>query len=264
MGHFIDRRTLIFQLVKRDFQQRYVGSAAGWLWSLIHPLVLLASYTFIFAVCLGIGPKAGALTDNYTLWLFTGMLPWLLFSETVHRSTGCIVEQANLVTKTLFPSEIVPVSIFLSSLISHTLTAVFVVGIVAVMLGHISPMLVLLPVFALLLGLFAVGIGWIASSLQVYLRDTSQVVAVVLTFWLWLTPIFIEAEKFPVWVHFVLTINPLVYIVHAYREMLLGTKMLPLREIAAILLPTAAFSVGTFVVGGLFFRHLKRGFADVL
>jgi len=258
MGHFVERRTLIFQLVKRDFQQRYVGSAAGWLWSLIHPLVLLASYTFIFSVCL---PNT---RDNYTLWLFTGMLPWLLFSETVHRSSGCIVEQANLVTRTLFPSEIVPVSIFLSSLISHTLTVVLLVGIVAVVMGHVSPMIVLLPVFALLLGLFAVGLGWVAASLQVYLRDTAQVVAVILTFWLWTTPIFIEAEKFPKSVHFILIANPLAYIVQAYRQMLLGTTMLPWRELSAILLPMAAFSIGTFVLGGLFFRHLKRGFADVL
>jgi lipopolysaccharide transport system permease protein len=264
MGHFVKRRTLIFQLVKRDFQQRYVGSAVGWLWSLIHPLVLLASYTFIFSVCLKTPPGTGALTKDYTLFLFTGMLPWLLFSETVHRSSGCIVEQANLITKTMFPSEIVPVSIFLSSLISHMLTVAVVVGIVAFVLGHVSPMLVLLPVFSLLLGLFAVGIGWVAASLQVYLRDTAQVVAVGLTFWLWLTPIFIGEEQFPKSVKFILAVNPLAYIVQAYREMLLGTKMLPLADLAALLGPMAAFSIGAFVLGGLFFRHLKRGFADVL
>ena len=264
MGHFLKRRTLIFQLVKRDFQQRYIGSAAGWLWGLIHPLVLLASYTFIFSICLKTPPGTGELTQNYTLFLFAGMLPWLLFSETVMRSSGSIVEQANLVTKTLFPSEIVPVSIFLSSLVSHLLTVTLVVAIVAVMLGHVSPMIVFLPVFTLLLGMFAVGVGWITASLQVYLRDTAQVVAVGLTFWLWLTPIFIDRAQFPERVRFVLAINPLAYIVQAYREMLLGTTMPPARELAAMLGTTAAFAIGTFVVGGLFFRHLKRGFADVL
>jgi ABC-type polysaccharide/polyol phosphate export permease len=264
MGHFVKRRSIIFQLVKRDFQQRYVGSAAGWVWSLIHPLVLLVSYTFIFGYCLGGKPGPGALTDNYALHLFTGMLPWLLFSETVQRSSGSIVEQANLVTKTLFPSEIVPVAIFLSSLIGHTLTVAAVVGIVAILLGHASPMLVMLPIFSLLLGLFAIGIGWVAAALQVYLRDTAQVVAVMLTFWLWLTPIFIGEEKFPPGVHFILKINPLVYVVQAYREMLLGTTMPGLHDLAATLGPMAAFAITTFVIGGLFFRHLKRGFADVL
>ncbi|MEP6715170.1 MAG: ABC transporter permease [Terriglobia bacterium] len=256
--NLITRRTLIFQLVKRDFQQRYVGSAAGWLWGLIHPLVLLGSYTFIFSYCLHQPAPAGV--KSYPLSLFAGMLPWLLFSETVQRSSGSVVEQANLVTKTMFPSEIVPVSIFLSSLVSHLMTVALFAIIASIYLGHVSPMLALLPVFTLLLGLFAVGIGWITSSLQVYLRDTAQVVAVVMTFWLWLSPIFISDEKFPEKVRFVLKINPIAYLVHAYRQMLLGTDSPALRDIAVV----ACFAVSSFVIGGLFFRHMKRGFADVL
>src|SRR5260370_15796815 len=101
------RRTLLYQLVKRDFHQRYVGSAAGWLWGLIHPLVLLGIYTFIFSWCLNMQLDAGEVTRNYSLYLLSGLLPWLLFNETVLRSAGSIVEQANLITKTMFPSEIV-------------------------------------------------------------------------------------------------------------------------------------------------------------
>src|ERR1700749_2315539 len=88
--NLIERRTLIFQLVKRDFQQRYVGSAAGWLWGLIHPLVLLAIYTFIFSICLKTPLRAGEVTKSYSLYLLSGMLPWLLFNETVLRSSGSI------------------------------------------------------------------------------------------------------------------------------------------------------------------------------
>src|SRR5246127_4968693 len=109
LQNLVERRSLLFQLVRRDFEQRFVGSAAGWLWGVIHPLVLLASYTFIFSFCLKTPPGPGQLTQSYPLWLFAGMLPWLLFSETVLRSAGSIVEQANLVTKTMFPAEIVPV-----------------------------------------------------------------------------------------------------------------------------------------------------------
>ncbi|MDP9171128.1 MAG: ABC transporter permease [Acidobacteriota bacterium] len=256
--NLITRRTLIFQLVKRDFQQRYVGSAAGWLWGLIHPLVLLGSYTFIFSYCLKTPPPAGV--RNYPLSLFAGMLPWLLFSETVQRSSGSIVEQANLVTKTMFPSEIVPVSIFLSSLVSHLMTVALFAAVAGIYLGHVSPMLLLLPVFTLLLGLFAVGIGWVTSSLQVYLRDTAQVVAVIMTFWLWLSPIFISEDKFPAGVRFILRVNPIAYVVRAYRQMLLGTDAPALRDLVVV----GSFAIGAFILGGLFFRHMKRGFADVL
>src|ERR1700691_1204907 len=103
LKNLVERRTLIGQLVRRDFQQRYVGSAAGWVWSVIHPLVLWVSYVFVFQICLG-KTLENEITTNYPLFLFAGMLPWLLFSETVLRSAGSIVEQANLITKTMFPS----------------------------------------------------------------------------------------------------------------------------------------------------------------
>jgi lipopolysaccharide transport system permease protein len=257
--NLIERRTLILQLVKRDFQQRYVGSAAGWLWGLIHPLVLLGSYTFIFSICLKMKPGTDEVTQSYPMFLFAGMLPWLLFSDTVQRSSGALIEQANLITKTVFPAEIVPVSIFLSSLISHLLAVALVIVAAAVSAGHISPMIPLLPLFVLPLGLFAVGIAWIAAALQVYLRDTAQVLAVILTLWFWVTPILITSRDFPSWAGILLKINPLAYVVHAYREMLLG-RHLPVED----LWPAAAFAIASFVCGGLFFRCLKRGFADVL
>jgi len=115
----VERRSLLFQLVRRDFEQRFVGSAAGWIWGVIHPLVLLGSWTFVFSVCLHQKMPAGEVTGSYPLFLFAGMLPWLLFSETVQRSASSLLDQANLITKTVFPAEIVPVSIFLSSLVSH-------------------------------------------------------------------------------------------------------------------------------------------------
>lgn len=261
--NLIERRTLIFQLVKRDFQQRYVGSAAGWLWGLIHPLVLLGIYTFIFSYCLGNKLDAGEVTQSYPLFLFSGMLPWLLFNETVQRSSGSIVEQANLITKTMFPSEIVPLSIFLSSLVSHLLAVGLFVAVVGITQRHLSPTIALLPLGVTIVGLLAVGIGWIVASLQVYLRDTVQVVMVALNVWYWLTPIMIPASKFtnkfPRGGAAVLLTNPLVYIVGVYRQMLLG-DVLPWRDIGI----SAAFGVSAFVIGGLFFRHMKRGFADVL
>ena len=85
-----ERRSLIYQLVKRDFTMRFVGSAAGWLWTLIHPLVLLLSWIFVFQWCLKIPPPPGA-GDSYTLYLFCGYLPWLIFQETVQRSANCLV-----------------------------------------------------------------------------------------------------------------------------------------------------------------------------
>jgi lipopolysaccharide transport system permease protein len=258
--NLITRRTLIFQLVKRDFQQRYVGSAAGWLWGLIHPLVLLGVYTYIFNVCMKQTPPADAGTRSYAMYLFAGMLPWLLFSDTVIRASSSIVEQSNLITKTMFPSEIVPVSIFLSSAISHMLTVVLFLVIAGLREGHLSANLAFLPAVVLLVGVLAVGIGWVAASLQVYLRDTAQVVAVLMTLWMWITPIMITESQIPAGFHYLLVLNPLVFVVRVYRHMLLGSPMPSYGTLSL----SVSFAVFTFVCGGLFFRHMKRGFADVL
>src|SRR5579862_4005250 len=106
LQNLVQRRSLLFQLVRRDFEQRFVGSAVGWVWGIIHPLVMLASWTFVFSICLHTKLDPGEVTGSYPLFLFAGMLPWLLFSETLLRSTSSMIEQANLITKTVFPAEI--------------------------------------------------------------------------------------------------------------------------------------------------------------
>src|SRR6266853_6592423 len=136
--NLVERRGLIFQLVRRDFEQRFVGSAAGWLWAVIHPLVLLLSYTFVFSICLKMPPPAGEGNHSYALYLFAGLLPWWLFTDTVQRSSSSMLEHANLITKTVFPAEVVPISVFLSSLISHGMALVLVVATIAVKEGRIG------------------------------------------------------------------------------------------------------------------------------
>jgi lipopolysaccharide transport system permease protein len=152
-------RTLLIELVKRDFAKRFVGSAAGWLWGLIHPLVMVLSWTFVFQVCMKIPLPAGEVTDNYSVYLFTGYLPWLLFTETVNRSATTLIENSNLITKTVFPSEILPVSVFFSSLLSHLLALALAIVVAIVATGGVSAMALLLPVYMLLLGIFSVGVG---------------------------------------------------------------------------------------------------------
>ena len=254
LRNLVERRSLLFQLVRRDFEQRFVGSTIGWIWGLIHPLVLLVAWTFVFERCLHLKPPAGV--SSYPLFIFAGMLPWLLFSDTVQRSASSLIDQSNLITKTVFPSEIVPVSVFLSSLVSHLLAVVLLV----IAVRHVSILIVLLPVYMFLIGLLAVGLGWIFASLHVYLRDTAQMLTVLLTFWFWITPIMLTEDQIPSWAHFVLIANPMLYVIRSYRRLLL-TSALPSAPDLAIL---TAVGAGVFVAGGLFFRYMKRGFADVL
>ena len=230
----------------------------GWVWGLVNPLVMLLSWIFVFQVCMRFRPPEGV--RNYPLFIFAGMLPWLLFSETVQRSASSLLDQASLITKTVFPAEIVPVSVFLSTLVSHLLALALMIVAAGILQRQLSVFLIFVPLYFLLIGLLAVGLGWIVAALHVFLRDTAQIVGVILTFWFWLTPIFITEREFPSWARFLLVANPMYYLVKAYRALLLTSAAPSLRDLAAV----AAYAVAVFFIGGLFFRHMKRGFADVL
>jgi lipopolysaccharide transport system permease protein len=260
LRNLVERRSLLFQLVRRDFQQRFVGSAVGWIWGVIHPLVLLVSWWFVFEYLMKFKLGPNPFTTNYPLFLFAGMLPWLLFSDTVQRSATSLLDQSNLITKTVFPSEIVPVSVFLSSLVSHGLALGLVIAATGVMLNHISIFLVLLPIYIFVVGLLAVGVGWVVASIHVFQRDTAQVLSVMLQFWFWLTPIFVTEDRYQGKAHWLLAANPLSHIVRSYRFLLLTHSLPDLGDLAV----SIAFGATAFLLGGLFFRYMKRGFADVL
>jgi homopolymeric O-antigen transport system permease protein len=260
LRNLVTGRALIAQLVRRDFRTRYVGSSAGWLWGVVHPIVQLLIWIMVFKYFFKVSLLPDEVTTNYPLFLFCGILPWWLFQETVMRSASSLVEQSNLITRTVFPSEVVPVSIFLSSMIHHLIAVGLAILTVGLWQRTLSPMIVLLPVYMFFLGLLAVGVGWIVSSLHVYLRDTAQALGVIVNLWFWITPIMLSEHadlgRFQPLVRW----NPMSWVVRAYRHRLLSSQWPDWHELAVI----AAYSISVFVLGGLFFRHLKRGFADVL
>jgi len=236
-----------------------VGSVGGFVWSVIHPIVLLVCYYFVLTVILRarLGPESG--TQNFALYLFCGILPWLMFQETVLRNCTSVTENANLITKTVIPSEVLPIAIMISNLIHHLIGLVILFG--ALILFH-SVELSVLWVFAYLpvLIVLAQGLGWLVSSLNVFFRDTTQVLTVLMVFWFWFTPIFYPTEMIPERYRIIMAINPMATVVTGYRNAFL--QMAPPRpeHIAILVVWTAII----FLAGALFFRQTKAAFADVL
>jgi ABC-type polysaccharide/polyol phosphate export permease len=204
-------------------------------------------------------PDSG--TNNFPLFLFCGILPWLFFQDTLQRSSTVIVDNANLVTKTLFPTEILPLTVALASLVNHLIGFAILLVFVYYVVGQFSVFLLLLPVYLMTLMLLSLGLAWFISSLNVFIRDLSQVLTVVLTFWFWFTPIF-YAKVPDKWAKysFIIDWNPLAQIVIGYRNCLLRRQMPDLGALVTL----ATISLVVFVAGGLFFRHIKREFVDVL
>jgi lipopolysaccharide transport system permease protein len=254
------QRSLIRSFVIRDLKARYIGSFMGLFWSVIHPVVLLVSYTFVFSVIFRLRPPKDLGTDSFALFLFCSILPWLFFSDALQRSSTVIIDNTNLVTKTLFPSEILPLSVLLSGFINHLIGFVILLCIIFFTLGKVSLFILLIPVYILILMLFTLGLSWIVSSLNVFVRDVSQVMSVILTFWFWFTPIFYSTDRFPPKLLFLLQFNPLAHIVTGYRDCLLRMRMPDLHALALL----AAASLIVFAAGGMFFRKIKREFVDIL
>ena len=260
LGKLYVQRGLILNFVVRDLKARYIGSFMGLFWSVIHPIVLLVSYTFVFSVILRVPPPADAGTTSFPLMLFCSILPWLFFQDAVQRSSSVIIDNTNLVTKTLFPSEILPLVILLSSFVNHLIGFAILLCIIFFVLGKVSVFILLIPVYLFLLMLFTLGLSWFVSSLNVFVRDVSQVLSVILTFWFWFTPIFYSTSRFPPKLLFLMRFNPLAHVVTGYRDCLLRMCMPDLKILAIF----ALASLAVFVAGGMFFRKTKREFVDVL
>lgn len=252
------QRNLIWNFVRRDLRARYVGSLMGFFWAVIHPLVLLASYSFVFSIVFQIRPYQSA-TENFALYLFCGILPWLYFQDTLARSCTSVTDHAHLIRKTVFPSEILPVSLLLSNLVYH-LIGVGILCLVLAASGLLKWTVLFLPLFLGALMLLCLGLGWFTAAIQVFVRDAAQILSVVLVFWFWLTPVFYSLDQVPDQYRPYLQANPLAMAVHGYRDCLLEGRLPAWQELAVLWLLAAV----AFTAGGLVFRVTKREFADVL
>jgi ABC-type polysaccharide/polyol phosphate export permease len=252
-------RNLLKNLVLRDLKHRYVGSMGGFIWSVVHPLVLLVSYTYVFATLfpLQLGPEFG--TDSVAIFILCGLLPWLLFSDTLLRNCSVISDNAPLITKTVIPAEILPISITISNLVHHVIGLTILIAVMLLFYSiHLSALWIFLYMAMLLL--FAQGLSWILAGLHVFLRDTIQALQIVMFLWFWFTPVLYSTDRVPSNLRFLSTLNPMALIVTGYRNSLLHLAQPKPLEIAIVL----AASLAVFLIGALLFKQAKPAFPDVL
>lgn len=266
MVHLVRRlaanRNLLKNLIVRDLKHRYVGSIGGFIWSVIHPIVLLISYTFIFSVIFRQGTGPGAGTENFAIFLSCGLLPWILFSDTIVRNCSVISDNAPLITKTVIPAEILPISITISNLVHHLISLAILLTVLLIFYGvHLSAAWIVLYLIMLLM--LAQGIGWIVAGLQVFVRDTIQALQILLLLWMYFTPILYTMEMYnrlPATLRFLAGLNPMAIIVTGYRNSLLDLAQPKFASVAAVFVASAA----VFAVGAFLFRQAKPAFPDVL
>ncbi len=251
---------LILTLVFRDLKSRYVGSAMGFFWAVINPLIVLIVFSYVFTTIFK--QRAGAAgEENFFLFMFCGLWPWLGFQEGVSRSSYSVIENANFVKMVVFPSEVLVISTVLSSFVQQVIGFILFIAFLLAkgQLGNPLYLLLLPPVFLLQLT-FSVGLGWVLAALTVFFRDVAQVSNALLMVWFYVTPIVYPASMVPSSLHLLLTVNPMHHLLSMYRSLILGGRLPdPMGALYVVAISAAALWAGSNVFG-----HLKMTFADLL
>lgn len=254
-------RRLIVDLIKREVVGRYKGSTLGLLWSFFNPVLMLAVYTFLFSVVFKARWLGGSDSKvEFALVLFSGLLMFNLFAEVLNRAPGLILNNANYVKKVIFPLEILPV-VTLGAAAFHMLVSL-AVWLIFFLVFFSVPSWTALQVILIFvpLVLMTLGLAWLLASLGVYLRDVGQVIGLVTTVLMFLSPVFYPVAALPEKFRAIMYLNPLTYIIEDTRNVMIWGKSLDWFHWGS----WTALSVLIAWLGFAWFQKTRKGFADVL
>ena len=255
----IRNRNLLWQMTKRDFRQRYLGSYLGILWAFIQPAVTVLILWFVFQV----GFKAMPVENfPFILWLVCGMFPWFFLSESIISATGSVIESSYLVKQIVFRVELLPIVKIMSALVVHVFFVALLFAMFALYGYSVSVYNLQIFYYFFAMICLSLGISWLTSSLTVFLRDVGQFMAMIMQFGFWATPIFWSLQMIPERFQFFLKLNPAYYVVEGYRQSFIYHEWFwhHYNLTAYFWLVTLA----VMFVGAICFKRLRPHFADVL
>ena len=255
----LKNKKLLVALAKNDFKSRYMGNYLGILWAFVQPMVMIGIFWFVFQVGFKSMP-----VDNFPfiLWLMAGMVPWFFFAESLQTATQSILSNSFLVKKVVFRVSLLPIIQIISALTIHIFFILVLFGMF-LYYGY-SPTIYWLqiPYYVFCTIILVLGITWMTSSIVVFFRDMGQIIAMVVQFGFWLTPIFWSMKILPEKYHSIIEYNPAYYIVEGYRDSLISNTWF--WERADLSIQFWIITLVFFFVGAVVFRKLRPHFADVL
>ncbi|MFT5275194.1 MAG: lipopolysaccharide transport system permease protein [Saprospiraceae bacterium] len=252
---------LIKQLTKRGILGRYRGSVLGLAWSLLTPLLMLMVYTIVFSVVFQARwDHPDAQNANFGVILFSGMIIHALFCEPMVTSAQSIIQNSQYVKKVVFPLPVLAwITLFVAlfqSLLSLIVLLLFM--LITGMTVHLT--LLWLPVVVLPLMMLALGVSWLLSSTTVYLRDVGQIVGIISTVFLFISPVFYPVDRLPGLWQKLIYLNPISFIVDQVRQVLIYGNQPDWVGLCIYSL----VALGVAWLGLVWFQKLRPGFADVL
>lgn len=248
-------REMIISLVRRDLKGRYKGSILGFLWTFLNPLFQLLVYTMVFSVIM----RAGI--EDYYIFLFVALIPWIFFSTSVAGGASCILSQQDMVKKIYFPREVLPIA-YVTSLFINMLLSFCVVFVVLFFTGYSVRVLgmLCLPLIMLVEYILALGIVMIVSAVTVYLRDLEYLLSIITMAWQFLTPVMYSIDMVPKKVRWVFGFNPMTSIINAYRDILYYDRVPKMQTLFSAM----GLGILLFLIGWFVFDKLQRKFVEEL
>jgi lipopolysaccharide transport system permease protein len=258
-------RDLVRNLVARDLKVRYKNSLLGIIWSMLNPLGMMLVFTVVFTILIPGNP-----IDRFPVFLMCGLLPWNWFSGSVVGSMYSVIGNASLVKKVYFPREVLPIAMVLSNLVHFLIALVVLFGLMLFFHTPLTGWIFLLPILIAIQLLFTLGLAFFLSAVNVYYRDTAQIMDVLMLAWFFLTPIFYSADLIPISKEIfgiVVPVQRLAYIVNPMASLIASYRVILYNSAPPALdffLRTALTSFVVLVLGYWAFHRASRGFGEVL
>ena len=245
-------RALIMSLVLKEVKLRYQGSALGFLWTFLNPLLLMCVYTIVFSIFLRIK------VENYPVFLFCGLLPWAWFSTSILEGADSIIRGGDLITRALFPPQVLPTVTLFSNLVNFvfSLPLLFIFLLLFKVKAGIA--LISLPIVMIIQAVFTMGLVLMVSALNVHFRDIQHILGNLIIMWFFATPILYPTTLIPVKLRFITIINPMAALIKAYRDILFY-RQFPNWRVLGIAL---CFGFLVFFLGNLIFNRYKESFPE--
>ncbi|WP_407932271.1 ABC transporter permease [Caproiciproducens galactitolivorans] len=240
---------LLAQLVRRDFKIKYRGSILGVLWSVLNPLLNMIVLSIVFS-------QVFRAVDNYKIYLLSGLVIFNFFSEATNTAMGSVVNNFGLITKVYFPKFILPLSKTLSTAINLVISTVVYIILgcfmgVPIWIGDL-----LIPFVLVCVLIFCAGVSFILSTLQVFFRDMQYLYGVLLTIWMYSTPIMYPLDIIPQNVLPIFEANPLYVFINFLRQITMYAQI----PSSKCFLVCILWAVGTFIAGGIVFVKNQNKF----
>jgi ABC-2 type transport system permease protein len=268
-------RELLQNLTNREVRGKYRRTALGQLWSLANPIAAILIYTFIFSFIFRLPAQVGDPSglNNYALWLVCGLLPWLFFNRVLTIGVDSLVANAGLIQKVYFPRIVLPLSLANATLFTWVLEMGVLVVALSLLGSFVLPWLPLLALFMVVFALFSVGLAMVLSIVNVYFRDLSYLLTIVLQFWFYLTPILYPVEMVQtqsdrlgglggtsITLVNLYQLNPVEGFIQIFRNLLYDNAMPELQTV----LIAMAWAIGAFGAGIWLYAKKERSMAELL